>query len=542
MDKKQISCECGHVNPYGTQICESCGKPLHEDDSKKLLNMRYEGSARRSQTYKKTPIDKVWNFFSSVKVGIWIIILLLVASAIGTIFPQEMYIPPQADPTEYYKEQYGFLGQLYYQLGFHNLYGSWWFMLLIAALGLSLIIASLDRFVPLYRSLKKQRVTRHESFMKRQRIFGVTSGVNEDKAIDKAKEAIKKKGYNVREEDGNLLAEKNRFSRWGPYVNHVGLIIFLIGGMLRFFPGMYLDEVMWLREGQTEAIPGTEGSYYLKNEDFILEMYDENDEQFKEAMERVNKVIPKNYQTDAVLYKQKGERVAGQDPELEKVKKYPIQVNKPLKIDGLGVYQVDYKLNELQAMTFKLENKDSGKTFGEMTVDLYNPKEVYELKDGYRVEVMNYFPDFEFNDKDEPTTKSKIPNNPAFIFKMFSPEHPDGEVAFVAIRQNLEPLGENEYKMSFQNVETKDVSGLVVKKDNTLWILAFGGAIFMIGVVMGMYWNHRRIWIRRMDNEIWMAGHANKNWHGLKRELQTITEASGLNMPEDQADEDEKKS
>ena len=25
-----------------------------------------------------------------------------------------------------------------------------------------------------------------------------------------------------------FLAEKGRFSRWGPYVNHVGLIIFLI--------------------------------------------------------------------------------------------------------------------------------------------------------------------------------------------------------------------------------------------------------------------------------------------------------------------------
>ncbi|MFP3489170.1 cytochrome c biogenesis protein ResB, partial [Staphylococcus sp. SIMBA_130] len=103
-------------------------------------------------------IDKIWNFFSSVKVGIWIIILLLVAPAIGTIFPQEMYIPPLSDPTVYYKEQYGVLGQLYYDLGFHNLYGSWWYMLLIAALGLSLIVASLDRFVPLYRSLKKQRV------------------------------------------------------------------------------------------------------------------------------------------------------------------------------------------------------------------------------------------------------------------------------------------------------------------------------------------------------------------------------------------------
>ena len=58
------------------------------------------------------------------------------------------------------------------------------------------------------------------------------------------KEKFKGKRYKVREENGNILAEKGRFSRWGPYVNHIGLIIFLIGGMLRFVPGMYVDKVL----------------------------------------------------------------------------------------------------------------------------------------------------------------------------------------------------------------------------------------------------------------------------------------------------------
>ncbi|WP_377888746.1 cytochrome c biogenesis protein ResB [Alkalihalobacillus sp. R86527] len=539
MSNKTITCECGHVNPYGTEICEACGKPLQGDlESKKLLNMRYEGSARRSQTYKTTIIDKVWNFFSSVKVGIWIIVLLLVSSAIGTIFPQEMYIPPLSDPSEYYREQYGIPGQLYYDLGFHNLYGSWWYMLLIAALGLSLIVASLDRFVPLYRSLKKQRTIRHESFMKRQKYFGITKVEGEKPTLSKLKEVLQKKNYNVREEDGHLFAEKNRFSRWGPYVNHIGLILFLIGGMLRFFPGMYVDEVLWIKEGETKKIEGTEEAYYLKSDGFILETYDNNDAKFKDAIEQSGQeVVAKNYQTDAVLYKQVGDRIAGTDPELEKVKDHPIQVNKPLKFEDYAIYQVDYKLNELQSMTFTLDNKESGESFGELTVDLYNPKDEYKLDEGYRIEVMDYFPDFEFNGKGEPTTKSKVPNNPAFIFRMISPDHPDGEVAFVAIRQNLEPLGENEYKMSFQNVDTKNVSGLVVRKDNTLWILGIGGAIFMIGVIQGMYWNHRRIWIRRKEDEVWLASHTNKNWYGLKRELETITEQSDIEMPEDQSEQ-----
>src|SRR5690606_19481544 len=117
---EKVKCTCGHVNPNGTILCEACGRALTEEAKKeKLHDMRYEGSARRSQTYNKTIVDKVWNFFSSVKVGVWLIIITLVASALGTALPQVMYIPPLVDPAVYYEEQYGVFGKLFYQLGFH---------------------------------------------------------------------------------------------------------------------------------------------------------------------------------------------------------------------------------------------------------------------------------------------------------------------------------------------------------------------------------------------------------------------------------------
>ncbi|GAE43415.1 cytochrome c-type biogenesis protein Ccs1/ResB [Mesobacillus boroniphilus JCM 21738] len=525
----EVKCECGHINPQGTILCESCGRVLEEKEKEKqLVDMRYEGSARRSQTYNKTIIDKIWNFFSSVKVGVWLIVILLISSSLGTIFPQEMYIPPVMPAWEYYEEQYGWMGKLYYDLGFHNLYSSWWYLLLIAALGISLVIASLDRVIPLYRSLKKQRVSRHESFLKRQRVFSVSDAVLSDEAVGKIKANLTEKRYKLREENGDILAEKNRFSRWGPYVNHLGLIIFLIGGMLRFVPGMYVDEILWLREGETKAIPGTEGRYYLENKQFIFEVYDKNkdEEVFQDAINKAGTVV-KNYQTDATLYQRQGEIVPGEKPELEKIRDQAIQVNKPLKIDGFALYQVDYKLDEMNKMAFKLENKKTQEQFGDVEVDLYDPEMEYDLENGYKVEVMSYFPDFEFNEDGEPATKSRIPNNPAFIFKMFSPEKPEGEVSFVAIRQNLEPLGENDYKMTFAGIETKNVTALTVRKDHTLWIIGLGGLIFMIGVIQGAYWNHRRVWIRRVNNQVWTAAHTNKNWHGLKRELEEVFSDSG---------------
>ncbi|MFB5282018.1 cytochrome c biogenesis protein ResB [Peribacillus sp. Hz7] len=538
----ELKCECGHANPVGTILCEACGKSLgNRQNENKLLDMRYEGSARRSQTYNKSIIDKIWNFFSSVKVGVSLIVIALVASSIGTIFPQETYIPSTIPASEYYEQEYGFFGKLYYLLGFHNLYSSWWYLVIIGMLGMSILIASIDRFFPLYRSLKNQKVVRHDSFMQRQRIFGITNVSDQEVNLEQITERLKKQRYRIREENGNILAEKGRFSRWGPYVNHIGLIIFLIGGLLRSVPGMYVDKVVWLREGEMKEIPGTDGEYYLKNNAFIFEVYDKEnkeDEAFVKAIEKTGTAIAKNYQSNVTLYKQEGEVLPGEKPQLQKVNDFEIKVNEPLKHDHYALYQVDYKLSEFSKMSFHLMNKKTEEKFGTLTIDLNDPQPSYQLKKGYAVELMSYFPDFEFKENGEPTTKTRLPNNPAFIFKMITPDKPEGEVSFVAIRENIEPAGENVYKMAFAGVETRNATALTVRKDLTLGILFAGGIIFMIGVVQGAYWNHRRIWVKRKGEEIWIAGHTNKNWHGLKRDIALVVQTTPLFEPTDQLNEE----
>lgn len=528
---KDVKCECGHVNPHGTVLCEACGKVLDErDQSGKLLDMRYEGSARRSQTYNKTVIDKIWNFFSSVKVGVWLIVITLLASIIGTILPQEMYI--NLPPEVYYEQEHGWFGKLYYQLGFHDLYGSWWYLLLIAMIGISLVICSLDRVVPLYKALKAQRVTRHEGFLKRQRLFGINEAVDQGDQ-DLVKQHLIQKRYQVREENGDILAEKGRFSRWGPYVNHVGLIIFLFGGMLRFIPGYYVEENLWVREGETALVPETGEKYYIQNNQFILEHYDkEENKKFEKALDRAGQVV-QNYQSNVVLYERVSENLPGEKPELKKLKEYKVRVNHPLTFDGYSVYQSSFR-SEMTAMSFSLANKESGQTFGDFTIDLKAPKSEYNLGNGYAVKILNFFPDFEFDKNGEPSTKSRVPNNPAFVFTMITPDKPKGETSFVAIRQTIEPFGDNVYKVAFKGIETQNVSGFIVRKDSSLWAIILGGIIFMIGVVQGAYWNHRRIWVQNKNGQIWIAAHTNKNWYGLKRELETILANTKLTMPEDQ--------
>lgn len=545
-----IVCECGHINPIGTHLCAKCGRPLSEEEkSKKIADMRYDGTAIRSKTYKKTFIDHIWNFFSSVKVGVSLIIITLVMAALGTFLPQVMYVSVPLGMTEadVYEEKYGLFGKLYYALGFSDIYSSPWFQIIVGMLAISIIIASFDRGIPLYKSLKNQRVRRHESFMKRQRIYGeeAMDEVQAAEVFDKAQEKMKALKYKVRREEDVLLAEKGRFARWGPYINHIGLIIFILGVMLRLMPGFYLDKTMWIREGETAAIPGIEG-YYIHNNKFIFETYGDSDEKVEASQKAADAINSKakNYQTDVTLYSDKvdGKSLAGNTDDLEKIKDYSIQVNKPLKYDGFALYQMDFRQNELKSMKFDLVNKKEGKSLGQITVNLDDPAKKYEISKDIYIELKSYYADFSGFEEGVPQSASPIPNNPAFIFTMFTPEVPKGETSFVAIKQTLEPLGTTKYQMKFNSVETRNASNFTVRQDKTLPLLLIGGIIFMIGVTISSYFSHRRIWLQyTKDGRLLLASHVNKNWFGMKKDLDSIVSYAKLPPYIDQVDEDNKK-
>ncbi len=540
---KKIKCECGHVNPEGTVLCEACGKPIEENqhidgnDKLKLINMRYDGSARRSLTYNRSVIDKIWSFFSSVKVGVWLIVIALVASAFGTIFPQAVHIPIDAvsrDPAIYYEAHFGILGKIYYQLGLYDLYSSWWYMILISLIGISLVICSIDRVVPLHRALKMQKSKRHETFINRQRLYSVSPNVS-DEEKQQFVNNLKKLRYKVRCEEGHVLAEKGRFSRWGPYVNHIGLIIILVAAILRMTPWLFLDDYVWVREGQRVVIPGTDNKYYIENKEFILEKYDEDDERFKDAIARTGGEVHSNYQTNVIIYKNVDASIPGVEPKLEKVLEDKVWMNHPLKFDGYTLYQSGYQQDEFSSMSFKIhETNDSDQEALEMfTIDLTSPETEYEFESGFRVVVDKYYPDF-YLDDDEPKSESKFPKNPAFVIFVYPPNIESPEVSFIGIGKNIDATGENKYKLGIIDFETHFASGMTLRQDYTLPFFGLGALVFMIGVVQGMYWQHRRIWIHPNDQSVLLAAHTNKNWFGIKKDIKKAISDTSIQMVVDQ--------
>ncbi|MFA7746153.1 cytochrome c biogenesis protein ResB [Salinicoccus roseus] len=538
MELKEIKCEsCGHINPPGTQLCQSCGKMIDSDyDQNKIKDlMRYDGSAIRSKTKSKSIFDKIWIFFTSVRVGVSIILAITVAAAIGTIFPQEYYIPIGVDPGEHYQENYGTLGYLYYSLGFHNLYSSWWFLILNGLLALSIIAASIDRGIPLFKSLKNQRVKKHDSFFRRQRLFLNTERpANTNSLID----AFSKKRYKVRKDGNSYLLEKGRLSRYGPYINHIGLILLLFGSMLRFFPGMYVDELIYLNEGETEEIPTTQGQYYIKNERFVIDTYEKEDgEVFQQALSEGSDLVS-NFQTDITFYENNSADIVGSSPDLEEIDEYSIRVNHPFSFGSYELYQSSYDNSQLKAMTFRVEDA-SGNTIGDnFTINLDDPDSQFAVSEDISVNMRAYSPDFlEVADNGTLVSATPVPTNPAFVFEVTNGQ--ESELSLLQIMNSTDITENNEYNIRFVGAEEHIATVLTVKKDHTIPFIATGFIIFLIGLSVGSYINHRRIWIKA-DDDFMLAAHTNKNYFGMKREINDVLESNGLQAVNDKLDDEDK--
>jgi cytochrome c biogenesis protein len=536
-------CECGHQNPVGTVLCEYCGKPLLDDDDHSLLEMRYDGIARRSQKENPSYLDKVWNFFSSVKIAVYIIFITLAASAVGTIFPQENTFL-NMDPSTYYKETYGTPGYLYYLLGLSHTFSSWWFITLLFMIGTSLVICSLDRVLPLYRALTKQQIRKHNSFLTRQKVSyagELPPEIEAEAWTSQVGAALRKKNYRVHTDGSALLAEKYRFSRWGPYINHIGLIIFLLGVLMRSIPGWHMDQYMGFLEGETKQIPNT--SYFLKNEKFTLELYNENE--MSQGFKQKGQVVPKTYETKAVLYHCTANcDDPVQEPVLEEVHKADIFVNKPLDYKGLQAYQFDYKQTPmLISVKPNLTNKQTGENVGSFLLPMNQPKDVYQVGP-YTLKLKGFFPEFGLDEKGQPMTKSNEPKAPAFIFSISGPGLAGGGEPYIYFPRQIDKQAFRQDEIngaiskkielavgSMEGVQIAEyTSYLNIRVDKAMPYIWVGAAISMIGLIMGFYWQHRRIWLRIDEGKLILGAHTNKNWFGIRNEVAAALAKGGIEV------------
>ena len=92
-----------------------------------------------NQVIAADPFSKIWDFFSSVKLTIVLLLSLAATSIIGTLIPQN------ENPAAYLEAFGGYLFRLFDILDLFDMYHSWWFQFLLILLTINIIVCSIDR-------------------------------------------------------------------------------------------------------------------------------------------------------------------------------------------------------------------------------------------------------------------------------------------------------------------------------------------------------------------------------------------------------------
>ena len=97
-------------------------------------------------------ISQVFNWLSSLKIAILLLLLIAISCAAGTIIPQQ-------EPNQFYYDNYnkyplmGIInGNILILFQFNHIYTSFWFLFLLSWLGLALSVCSFRRQFPILKS------------------------------------------------------------------------------------------------------------------------------------------------------------------------------------------------------------------------------------------------------------------------------------------------------------------------------------------------------------------------------------------------------
>ncbi len=445
---------------------------------------------------EKGVFDIVFDFFRSLKLTIFLLILLATLSIIGTLIKQN------ASSAEYI-HRYGV--ELYNVLEFFNIfdmYHSWWFSAILLLLVVNLIACSLHRFPGVWRQISRESGAREmkDSMFKTlpyvERIkLSNPGGMKEDEIRSLLKRGFKNPQRIEGESFITLYSEKGRFSRLGVYITHLSILLILIGGItgslfgfrgfVNILEGETVDHIA-LRVKDEEVTKPI--GFSIRCDDFRVIFYD---------LKGPEKIV-KEYMSDLTILENGKE-----------VLKKTIEVNHPLHYKGLAFYQSSYGAIHDLAVGVQWKNRKE--------------KALLKVSEGETV---------------------PIPNSPALlrVLKYSHQVHNFGEGVQVALfKPNQEPRAfwllkgfpkfdeqrNDEFILSLEEVIEREYTGLQVTKDPGVWIVWAGCSLMIIGFIISFFFSHQRVWVKipsRAGEEIVLAGSTNKNKVGFEKKFGQLVE------------------
>lgn len=444
---------------------------------------------------RKSPSERIFHALASLKTGITLLILVGLACAAGTFILQR----PLTDPDDMVRAYSPATLQWFDRLRLTDIYHAPWFILLMAALGVSIVCASLERWPKAWRMVARPYLRTDSHFRAVLPMQAHFAAGNASQALLAAEKAMKKAGLRprrvVEDDEVSLYAERHLLSVFAVYVVHASLLLILAGGIIDAIWGYH--GFLMLTKGQaTDKIEVRTGE--TKQLPFTLRCDGAGQENYPDGS-------PKKWWSDLVVIENGREALKKQ-----------IIVNDPLVTHGVRFYQSSYgNSGQLDKVRFYVTSKGAATT--PVIVSGTAPA---QLPGGGSIRIAGFIPDAAVRNG-EIYAKSNMLDNPAFELEVQPAQAASAERVWLipAVQPNAQTR-DGALTIALQSaddVRTLPFTGLQVSHEPGQWAVWSGCLLMALGLILAFYMVHQRYWVTTYEDAktgtttLWIGTQADKN-------------------------------
>jgi len=436
----------------------------------------------------------LWKAFSSVRMTVFLLILLAGTSVLGTVILQK------GTPHQYLVEYGPGLARILDFFGLFDMYHSWWFLAILGLLVVNLLFCSLKRLPSVWRQVFHPRIELAPSRIEAQPFtaaFRAPEG--EEGLAEKIGKEIHRFFRNPKRIEGRegliLYFEKGRYGRLGVYVAHLSVIIILAGGMigsvfgfsgvLKILEGETKESILLRRKGGFVDYPL---GYQVRCEDFEISYYD---------IPGPRKFVSEYTSVLSILENGR------------EVRRVKVRVNHPMAYKGLKFYQSSYGSETEAVLRIRRREAD-----GSHEIRIHEGQRVSLPGNDLSFQLLGYFP--------------QVHNfGPGIQLALFPRGGTPRRIwLFKKIPDYDEKRG-GDFVFTLDDVLMKQYTVLQVNRQPGVWVVWVGSGLLIVGTIMAFFIPHRRLWIlisgeKGAGRRVLLGGTSHRNRVGFEREFSDL--------------------